>query len=125
MVRRFYRSVHQICGHRIELARPDRAAGAVYCRAEHEVGDEWIVTAICYFDEHARVDGEWFLLPAAGAPLVRGRRDPHPAVGRLRRLGGSSQPKLPAEFASWTRFWDGDGRATTLTTALATNGATR
>ena len=27
MVRRFYRSVHQICGHRIELADPDPAAG--------------------------------------------------------------------------------------------------
>jgi hypothetical protein len=24
------------------------------------VGDRWIVMAICYFDEYARVDGEWF-----------------------------------------------------------------
>ena len=60
MVRRFYRSVHQICGHRIELTTKDTATGAVYCRAEHEVGEEWIVMAICYFDEYARVDGEWF-----------------------------------------------------------------
>ena len=60
MVRRFYRSVHQICGHRIELTTQDTATGAVYCRAEHEAGDEWIVMAICYFDEYARVDGEWF-----------------------------------------------------------------
>ena len=37
MVRRFYRSVHQICGHRIELTTKDTATGAVYCRAEHEV----------------------------------------------------------------------------------------
>ena len=59
-VRRFYRSVHQICGHRVELVAPDWATGAVYCRAEHEVGDQWIVMAICYFDEYARVDGEWF-----------------------------------------------------------------
>ena len=86
MLRRFYRSVHQICGHRVELTGPDEATGAVYCRAEHEVGDQWIVMAICYFDEYARVDGEWFF-PAAGAPLVRRRRDPHPAVGRLRRVG--------------------------------------
>ena len=47
MVRRFYRSVHQICGHRIELTTKDTATGAVYCRAEHEVGDEWIVMTIC------------------------------------------------------------------------------
>ena len=86
-VRRFYRSVHQICGHRIELVSPDWATGAVYCRAEHEVGDQWIVMAICYFDEYAQGGRRVVLLPAAGAPLVRGGRYPDPAVGGLRRLG--------------------------------------
>ena len=50
MVRRFYRSVHQICGQRIELAgpgAPDRATGAVYCRAEHEVAGDWMVLGFC------------------------------------------------------------------------------
>ena len=46
MVRRFCRSVHQICGHRIELSTRDTATGAIYCRAEHEAGQEWIVMAI-------------------------------------------------------------------------------
>src|SRR5579871_3785350 len=59
-VRRFYRSVHQICGHRIEFVDADQATGRVYCRAEHEVDDKWIVMAICYFDTYQRVGGEWF-----------------------------------------------------------------
>ena len=42
-LRRFYRSIHQLCGHRIEFEGPDRAGGIVYCRAEHEVGDRWMV----------------------------------------------------------------------------------
>src|SRR5437588_10000789 len=29
----FYRSMHQICGHRVELVDRDTARGAVYCRA--------------------------------------------------------------------------------------------
>ena len=130
MVRRFYRSVHQICGHRIELTAKDTATGAVYCRAEHEVGQEWIVMAICYFDEYARVDGEWFFSR---------RRERHSYAADVTRTpqsagfagwAGSSQPKLPAEFASWAPFWDGDTRPGTLTkapapsTAPAKNGAT-
>src|SRR3954454_20588531 len=47
-LRTFRRSVHQIVGHRIELVDADHATGAVYCRAEHEVDDRWIVMAICY-----------------------------------------------------------------------------
>src|SRR2546421_11304177 len=52
LVRGFYRSIHQICGHRIDFTGPDEATGVVYCRAEHEVGDRWIVMAICYLDDY-------------------------------------------------------------------------
>ena len=120
MVRRFYRSVHQICGHRIELTTKDTATGAVYCRAEHEAGDEWIVMAICYFDEYARVDGEWFFsrrrerhwYAADVTGHARNQRD-SPAG----RAAGSR--RCPASSSSWARFWDGDPRAATLTTAPA------
>jgi hypothetical protein len=142
MVRRFYRSVHQICGHRIELANPDpdpdpdpaagpdRATGAVYCRAEHEVGEEWIVMAICYFDEYARVDGEWFFSRRRERHWYAADVTRTPQSAGFAGWAGSSQPKLPAEFASWAPFWDGGARPGTLTkapaspTAPATNGAT-
>src|SRR5215213_9301584 len=61
LVRGFTRSIHQIVGHRIDLDPhdADRASGATYCRAEHEVDDRWIVMAICYFDTYRRADGQW------------------------------------------------------------------
>ena len=122
MVRRFYRSVHQICGHRIELAGPgvpDRAAGAVYCRAEHEVGDEWIVMAICYFDEYARVDGDWFFSRRRERHWYAADVTRTPQSAGFTGWSGSGQPALPGEVGSWARFWDGDARAATLTAAPA------
>ncbi len=134
MVRRFYRSVHQICGHRIELPGPedqdratgpvDRATGAVYCRAEHEAGDEWIVMAICYFDEYARVDGEWFFSRRRERHWYAADVTHTPQSAGFAGWAGSSQPELPAEFPSWAPFWDGDTRPTVLTKAPTPKGAT-
>src|SRR5262249_4913618 len=41
LVRGFYRSVHQICGHVIDFVDADHATGTVYCRAEHEDRGKW------------------------------------------------------------------------------------
>ncbi len=117
MVRRFYRSVHQICGHRIELTTKDTATGAVYCRAEHEAGQEWIVMAICYFDEYVRIDGEWFFSRRRERHWYAADVTGTPQSKGFAGWAGSESPALPAEFASWARFWDGDARAATLTTA--------
>lgn len=107
LLRTFRRSVHQICGHRIELdpSDPDRASGATYCRAEHEVDDRWVVMAICYLDDYQRVDGEW---------LFRRRREQHwyaadiaehpQAVGFDSWHDGAS-PALPEAFPTWRAFW--------------------
>ena len=56
----FYRSVHQIVGHSFEIVDADHAGGTVYCRAEHERGDRWIVAAMVYFDRYERRDGTWY-----------------------------------------------------------------
>ncbi len=117
MVRRFYRSVHQICGHRIELVNRDHATGAVYCRAEHEVADEWIVMAICYFDEYARVDGEWFFSRRRERHWYAADVTRTPQSAGFAGWSGSGPPQLPAEFASWAPFWDGDASPGTLTKA--------
>ena len=119
MVRRFYRSVHQICGHRIELDGPGRATGAVYCRAEHEVGDAWIVMAICYFDEYVRLDGEWFFSRRRERHWYAADATRTPQSVGFAGWPGSGEPALPGEFASWDRFWDGDERAAALTVAPA------
>jgi hypothetical protein len=125
MVRRFYRSVHLICGHRIELVGPDRATGAVYCRAEHEVGEEWIAMAICYFDEYARVDGEWFFSRRRERHWYAADVTRTPQSAGFAGWTGSAAPALPGEFASWARFWDGDPSLGTLTGAPVASPAGR
>lgn len=117
-LREFYRSMHQVCGHRIELLDADNARGACYCRAEQEVGDRWIVLAVCYFDTYRRVEGEW---------LFARRKERHwysaDVVARPQDVGfhgwpeGSTPPRLPEEFASWAPFWEGDESVSTFTTA--------
>lgn len=111
-VSQFYRSIHQICGHRIALGQsgpaeePETATGQVYCRAEHEVGERWIVMAIRYDDEYRRVDGEW---------LFSRRRERHwyaaDLLERPQQVSFDSwhtsheAPGLPAHSPSWAAFW--------------------
>jgi SnoaL-like protein len=123
LLHKFYRSVHLICGHRIELTGRDSATGAVYCRAEHEVADEWIVMAICYFDEYARVDGEWFFSRRRERHWYAADVTSTPQSKGFAGWAGSTKPALPGEFGSWARFWDHDARAAALTAAPA-EGAT-
>jgi hypothetical protein len=120
-VSQFYRSIHQICGHRIELGpagpsgQPEAATGQVYCRAEHEVGKRWIVMAIRYDDEYRRVDGEW---------LFARRRERHwYAADHLERPQQADfdswhtspePPSLPSHEAAWGAFWR-DRDATSVT----------
>lgn len=108
----FYRSVHQICGHRIVLGadgpsgEPETATGHVYCRAEHEVGERWIVMAIRYDDDYRRVDGEW---------LFARRRERHWYAADLHERpqqvdfdswhSAAEAPALPAHASTWTGFW--------------------
>lgn len=106
-VRLFYRSIHFICGHEIELLDEATARGKVYCRAEHEDGEKWIVMAICYFDQYARREGGWFFVSRqerhwyaadVNEPPMRPAVSPWPAeLGR--------PPALPQAFASWAPFW--------------------
>jgi 3-phenylpropionate/cinnamic acid dioxygenase small subunit len=106
-VRLFYRSIHQIVGHRIDLLSAERATGAVYCRAEHEVGDRWIVIAIRYDDEYQKIDGNWYFARRNDkhwyeADLVERPQD----VAFSGWPGAPSRPRLPEASGSWTAFWE-------------------
>jgi hypothetical protein len=104
----FYRSQHLICGHKIDFMDDDCATGAVYCRAEHEDGDNWVVMAICYFDTYVRRGGAWYFSR---------RKERHwYASDILERPSGPSfsqwpgQPDippamLPSAFPTWRDFW--------------------
>ena len=108
---RFYRSMHQICGHRVDFADADHATGQVYCRAEHESGPDWVVMAICYFDQYERRGGRWF--------FTRRKERHWYSADQTRRPSGPdwhdwpdrpfSPAHMPGAFETWRDFWDGPG----------------
>jgi len=108
-LRTFRRSIHQILGHRIEFDDSEHAHGAVYCRAEHEVGDRWIVMAICYFDTYLRIDGEWLFARRREEHWYAADIDEHPqAVGFY--SWHEQTPRLPERFPTWDAFWSAEHR---------------
>ena len=108
-VRTFYRSHHQICGHQIDLIDGDHATGKVYCRAEHEAGQQWIVMAICYFDRYERRDGRWYFAKRLEQHWYSSGIDKQPSDQDFRqwREWQHRAPALPQALPTWTSFWQG------------------
>jgi len=104
-LRKFRRSIHQICGHRVDLVDDDHATGAVYCRAEHEVDDRWIVMAICYFDDYRRVDDEWLFARRRERHWYAVDVNDHPQLVDFDSWRMTAPPALPDLFPTWAPFW--------------------
>lgn len=107
VLRRFYRSVHLICGHQFDFSDDDHATGSVYCRAEHEQGDGWYVITMRYEDVYERRCGEWF--------FVQRREHPWYSVDVTERPGPDFirwpddvllRSSMPQRMASWREFWE-------------------
>jgi len=104
MTQAFYRSIHQIVGHRIDLIDAENAAGSVYCRAEHEVGDEWIVMAIRYDDTYRKVDGQWFFSRRKERHWYAADITARPQAVGFEGWSMAGRPNLPGSTA-WRDFW--------------------
>jgi hypothetical protein len=52
-------SVLNVGTHLIDFEDRDHARGVVYCRAELQIADRWVVQMIQYRDEYERRDGAW------------------------------------------------------------------
>jgi SnoaL-like domain len=106
-LRKYRASVHFVSNHMVELDGSDQARGTVYCRAEHEVGDQWIVEALQYEDEYARRDGRWLF--RRRRPLMWYAvdwRDAPTGPDRSRWPGREERPAgLPDCWPSWGEFW--------------------
>lgn len=101
----FYRSIHQICGHEFQFIDADRATGHVYCRAEHEDGDRWVVMAICYFDDYVRRDGRWYFARRRERHWYAADVLERPSAPFNAWPGRDLPPALPAAFPTWASFW--------------------
>lgn len=111
MLANFYRSVHLICGHRIKFVDADNATGAVYCRAEHEDGDNWVNMAICYFDTYARNEGEWYFVRRQEKHWYAAEASSRPEGPNFSNWPGQEipDPALPGAFSTWADFWSDAG----------------
>jgi len=106
-VKTFYRSIHQICGQTINFLDDDAATGTVYCRAEHEDGDRWVVMAIIYFDHYVRNEGQWYFKRRHekhwySADVLERPTPPF----QLWEKWASRLPDLPGDFPTWQPFWN-------------------
>ena len=106
--RTFYRCHHQICGHVIDLVDVDHARGTVYCRAEHEAGDQWIVMAICYFDTYERREGRWYFQKRSEKHWYSSDILERPGEPEFQNWAAwkDRKPSLPHHFPTWKRFWE-------------------
>ena len=87
VLRRFYRSIHLICGHEFDFVDADHATGSIYCRAEHEDGDGWYVITMRYDDVYERRNGQWC--------FVKRREHPWYSVDVTERPGRNSSAGRP------------------------------
>lgn len=121
VIRTFYRSFHQIVGHVITDVEETNARGTVYCRAEHEDGDSWVVILMIYFDRYVKQDGHWLLLGRRPRFLnVHDMRETPRQANFVRWPGREDHfgAELPQWDESWRAFWDefseDRGKVTTL-----------
>lgn len=104
----FYRSQHQIVGHAFDFDDSNRAHGTVYCRAEHEQGDHWVLMIMVYFDQYERRGGRWCFARRRPAYYYANDIDERPGAPLVRWPERQMNPAFfegPHAFAGWTEFW--------------------
>jgi hypothetical protein len=109
----FADSIHFVGNHVIDFESPIHASGTVTCRDELEVGGEWRVGMIQYWDKYEKRDGvwyfvrrklhRWYLADALTRPF-------HGAGIGLDPLAGRGDGQLPDAWPSWAEYWKGRGR---------------
>jgi ketosteroid isomerase-like protein len=100
-------SILNVGNHVIEFDDPDRARGIVYCRAEIDAGDEWVVQAIVYHDRYERHDGDWYfrgrkhLLFYGGDMLTRPNTLPPATKPEIGTGRGTAAESLAEPVSRW------------------------
>ena len=105
---RFGQTAHLVANHIIEFDGIDRAHGVVYCRAEHEMGERFVIVLLQYYDDYERHDGRWLF--RRHRPLYWYACDvtERPVGGRRLRWpdGDPADGDLPEWWPSWREFWE-------------------
>jgi hypothetical protein len=106
-LRSFGASFLSVTNHIIDFQGDDAATGIVYCRAEMEVGDQWIVQAIQYWDDYVRHEGKWYFAYRRHLMLYSLEMHESPVGQRPVRfpVTQTGLGALPDAHPSWARFW--------------------
>jgi hypothetical protein len=109
----FYRSIHMIVGHRIDLIDAETASGMVYCRAEHEALDHWVAQAIVYEDTYRCFEGTWGFARRVHHHWYSTPMDESPTGPLFEKWPGrptqGGLPDLPHVWPSWAKYWENVG----------------
>jgi ketosteroid isomerase-like protein len=107
VLRRFYRSIHLICGHQFDFTDADHATGSVYCRAEHEDGDGWHVITMRYDDVYERRTGVWRFVQRREYPWYSVDVSERPGPDFVRwPTDVELRAAMPQRMPSWRAFWE-------------------
>jgi hypothetical protein len=100
---------HLVGNHVIDLIDEDHATGVLYCRPEHQVGEQWIVMPLQYWDRYERRGGEWFFKSRSIHPFYAADvlQNPTQVPGRFNFPGNPMLDgvDLPERWDTWQRFW--------------------
>ena len=100
---------HHVGQHIIEFIDPDHAVGVVYSKNEHETGPEWVIMQMLYWDDYARIDGQWYFrrrLPCYWYATDLNK----PPIGERKMRWPGREPyagTFHELFPSWQAFWAG------------------
>jgi hypothetical protein len=101
----FTTSVHFVGAQTIDFLDDDHAEGIVYCRAEHEYGDEWIVMMIQYWDRYERRSGNWYFTGRQLKHWYATDMNDRPLGAHKTRWAVSGPELLPQINPTWDAFW--------------------
>jgi ketosteroid isomerase-like protein len=103
-------TIHLVANHIVDFDDADHARGIVYCRdqLERPSTGRWEIGDLQYWDDYARVDGEWCFRRRKFHRwyLVDALRRPAHGAG----VNDGSDPlgarQLPEAFATWAPYWE-------------------
>ena len=90
----------------------DHAEGHLYCRAEHEIGEQWVIAMLRYHDRYERRDdGKWyFRWRRVHLFYVTDMLERPMGPDRVRWPGrDTSAAEMPFIDENWQRFYGADG----------------
>lgn len=110
---RFGTSIHFVGNHIIDFISADEATGVVTCHDELEVGGEWQIGKIQYWDIYVRRDGVWYFKRRKLQRwyLVDALERPSHGAGVNTDPASLKVGQLPDAWQSWDQFWSDRGKS--------------